>query len=379
VIVPFIRFKIVNFISDVLSILILSPEIMLKLISGHGGGIINRNLTLAVVSLLALVIFINVSDVSAANTTSVDTNSIVKSSDTVKNYVETKKTVPSTVTVANKKVTKEQYLYLLASSVTNLNKKTNKAVTVKTISKAPNPNENVKTGTLSKSEYIKIAGKITSFVNTNNRLPNWVETSKGKMKPDNLIYTYSKILAFYKTNKRLPNTVSVKPWSTISKTGSEGTGTRPVYILSDNINNKSVDNDRINRIVNELKKMGIKAYNMGAGTNNIAVFKKIPSNALVVQIMGGACAATIKETGSSWYKNLLGSRKLFFVWTEGAKKITGLKWLERAHDDNFSAASFKGLANPDKYLLQNGYQYYEGYTNSKVTTLAKLIFNQAKG
>ncbi len=174
------------------------------------------------ITLLALVLFVNVSAVSAASTTTVDANSIIKSSSTVKNYVETKKTVPSTVTVGTKKVTSEQYMYLLASTVTNLNKNTKKSVTVKTVSKAPKPVENVKTGTLSKSEYIKLAGKITAFVNTNGRLPNFVSTSKGTMNPNNLIYTYSKIVAFYKTNNRLPNTVSVKSWSSISKTSSEG-------------------------------------------------------------------------------------------------------------------------------------------------------------
>ncbi len=171
--------------------------------------------------LFTIVMAFSISAVSAANTTTVDANSIVKSSDTVKNYVETKKTVPTTVTVGSKKVTSAQYLYILSSTVTNLNKNSKKSVTVKTIAKAPKPVENVKTGTLSKSEYIALAGKITTFVNTNGRLPNFITTSKGKMNPDNLIYTYSKIVAFYKTNNRLPNTVSVQPWST-TKPASEG-------------------------------------------------------------------------------------------------------------------------------------------------------------
>ncbi len=179
--------------------------------------------------LFSLALFINAEDVSAASTTTVDANSIIKSSDTVKNYVETKKAVPSTVTVSSKTVTKEQYLYLLASTTTNLNKNSKTSVTVKTIAKAPNPNENVKTGTLTKSEYVTLAGKITTFINTNGRLPNFITTSKGKMNPDNLIYTYAKITAFYKTNNRLPNTVSVAPWikseGTSSTTSTANPGT----------------------------------------------------------------------------------------------------------------------------------------------------------
>lgn len=187
------------------------------------------------ITLLALVLFVNVSAVSAASTTSVDTNSVVKSASTVKNYVETKKTVPSTVTVANKKVTSEQYLYLLASSVTNINKNSKKAVTVKSVAKTPKPSESVRSGTLSKSEYISVANKITTFVNKNGRLPNYVSTSKGKMRPENLIYTYSKIAAFYKTNNRLPNTVSVKPWKTSSGEGAPSTVSGTIQAKIDTI------------------------------------------------------------------------------------------------------------------------------------------------
>ena len=81
--------------------------------------------------------------------------------------------------------------------------------------------------------------------------------------------------------------------------------------------------------------------------------------------------------GTNWYKNLKGTKKVFMVFTEGATKITGLDWLPRAHDDNFSPESFTGLAHPDEYLLSNGYKYYEGYTNSKVAELAQIIYNEA--
>lgn len=185
------------------------------------------------ITLFALVLFTNLSDVSAANTTTVDTNSVVKSTDTVKKQVETKNTVPSSVTVANKKVTSAQYLYLLTSSTTNINKNSKKAVTVKTVSKASNPSENVKSGTLTKKEYLSLANKITTFVNTNGRLPNYVSTSLGNMRYENLIYTYSKVLAFQKTNNRLPNTVSVKAWKTTSKTSS---GEGAPSTLQDKIN-----------------------------------------------------------------------------------------------------------------------------------------------
>ena len=67
-------------------------------------------------------------------------------------------------------------------------------------------------------------------------------------------------------------------------------------------------------------------------------------NALILEICGGACAATINEMGTTWYKNLKGTKKVFLVFTEGATAITGLDWLSRSHDDDFSDPSFTGLA-----------------------------------
>ena len=150
------------------------------------------------------------------NENSVATDSVVNSSDAVKNYVESQSNVPGTVTVAGKTVTLEQYLYLLTSSITNINQNNKNTITIKSIAKAPNPSESLNSGNLLKSEFIKLAGIITTFINKNGRLPNFITTSRGNMRPENLIYTYSNVLAFYKTNKRLPNYVSVKPWSVIA-------------------------------------------------------------------------------------------------------------------------------------------------------------------
>ncbi len=245
--------------------------------------------------LFAIVMAFSISAVSAANTTTVDANSVVKSADTVKNYVETKKAVPTTVTVGSKKVTSAQYLYILSSTVTNLNKNSKKSVTVKTIAKAPKPVENVKTGTLSKSEYIELAGKITTFVNTNGRLPNFITTSKGNMNPDNLIYTYSKIVAFYKTNNRLPNTVSVKSWST-TKSTSEGS---PATI--DAIFKKAAKFGYGSGISNA---EGIERYGRGdCWAMSDYLYKKLKAAKVKARIVQYSTAYTSNHRSVQYYKN----------------------------------------------------------------------------
>ena len=176
--------------------------------------------------LLTSALLINVSDVSAANST-FNTTSISNSADTVKNYVETNQTIPNEVNVANQKVNSAQYLYLLTSSVQNINKGSTSPVTLKSVSNPSSTSENVTSGTITKTEYLSLASQITTFINTNGRLPNYVTTSLGSMSYKNLIYTYSKIMSFYKTYNRLPNTVSIKPFptSTEGNTNSNSSGT----------------------------------------------------------------------------------------------------------------------------------------------------------
>ena len=175
---------------------------------------------------------------------------------------------------------------------------------------------------------------------------------------------------------------------------------KPVYITSDNIINKVVDHTRINRIVKGLEARGLYAQNSGLGPNkHIEVLEsiKVPQNALIVDIYGGACAGTIFEMGSKFYKNIKGNREVYTIFWPPAALITGLDFLPRAHDDDFTPTyntmnggrftDFKdldndgkfdygedGLAHPDIYLHNNGYQYYYSVDISKIVN---AIFKQA--
>lgn len=80
--------------------------------------------------------------------------------------------------------------------------------------------------------------------------------------------------------------------------------TRPVYITSDNINSRPEDMARINAVVNGLKAKGVYAVNYGVGPNEHSqvLGDQLPSNALIVNIYGGACAGTLYEMGTPDYK-----------------------------------------------------------------------------
>lgn len=160
--------------------------------------------------------FLSITAISAAD---VNTTQIGTSAKKVKNDVELNKKLPTTVKVNGTNVSAPQFLYLLTKGVQNVNSKVKTPIKSKSVAKATKPSETVASTTLTKSQYISIAKKITAYINNpnNKRAPNFVTTSKGNIRYENLVYTFSKVMAYYKDNNRLPNSVSVAKWSTVTK------------------------------------------------------------------------------------------------------------------------------------------------------------------
>jgi hypothetical protein len=296
----------------------------------------------------------------------------------VKAYVESRNKMPTTVTVAGKTIGISQFLQLLAQRITDLNSGKNVTIKTKKINAAATPSETINAGNILKADFVSLA-KTIAILSSGSKIPNYWTIAPGKIRYESTSLLFLKAISFYNTNNRLPNYIYTTRWTGTTSTGMTSPILRPVYIISDKISNNATDNARINAVIAELKKLGVTAYNYGVGANNIAILSNtnVPINALVVQFFGGACASTLNEMGTSYYKSLKDSKKVFTVFTDGAKKITGLAWLERAHDDNFSPESFTGLANPDQYLINNGYKYYEGYNSSKLSELVQILYKEA--
>lgn len=298
----------------------------------------------------------------------------------LKIYVETRNKMPTMVTVAGKNVKISQFLQLLGQRIIDINSGKNSNLKSVNVAMAPSPMESVNPGNVQKTHYLSLARTLDGLSN-GGRIPNYFTTGVGKLRYESATLLLLKVMNFYDTNKRLPNYVYTVKWTGTTTSTATGAILRPVYIVSDSISlTKDMDNARINAVVTALKKLGVTAYNYGVGSDkHVTVLKNtnVPINALVVNIFGGACAATINDMGITWYKAVKDTRKVHLVFTSGATKITGLSWLPRAYDDTFSPVTFKGLANPDKYLTSNGYKYYEGYTSSKLTELVQLLYKEA--
>lgn len=216
---------------------------------GNGGGKIKYKFIVPVLVLFSLALFLNVSDVSAANTTDtqITTSSIQTkatpvspkvtftkdqinaASKNVKNYVEKYNKLPTTVTIKNTKVTMPQFMMLMTDNLAGIKEGSTSPIVLKNVKCPTSTSQSIKSGALTKTQYLSVSQNINKYINSNGKAPNFVNTSLGKMRFESMVYTYAKILNFQLTNKRLPNTVSVNPWST--STTSEGSPSTVSQIL----------------------------------------------------------------------------------------------------------------------------------------------------
>jgi hypothetical protein len=142
----------------------------------------------------------------------------------VKSYVETNNKLPSYVTVGTQQVTIPQFLQLITENLLNTGNGQQNPVTLKNVKNPSSATESVKTGNIYTTEYLSLAQSVKSAIDTGTA-PSYINSSLGKIKFENIVYTFSKILNYQATNNRLPNYVSTKAW-----TGQTWTSTTPPVV-----------------------------------------------------------------------------------------------------------------------------------------------------
>ena len=144
---------------------------------------------------------------SKANTTTINKKTLAKTSTSFMNYVEKNGKFPK-VKISNKNYSNAEYLYLVSKAVEN---NSNSKIEIR--NKLVKPYNNTKSksvkGSINKTEYVKMAGKTRKFIEKNQRAPNWVSSSKGKIPCNQLILMYSKCLDTYNKTGKLPNAVKL--------------------------------------------------------------------------------------------------------------------------------------------------------------------------
>lgn len=143
------------------------------------------------------------------------TKNITEAADRVKTYIETNHKLPNYVHIGSLQINLPQFLQVLTTSLLHVNKGNNTPVTLKNVNTPTNSTENLKTGNINKTEYIDLAVRIGSYMDSTGKAPNFATSTLGKIGYESLVYLYSRIMGFYENNGTLPQYASIKPWENI--------------------------------------------------------------------------------------------------------------------------------------------------------------------
>ena len=155
-------------------------------------------------------------------------NQIAQSASNLRSFVELKGYVPNNLSVNGITVNITSFAYLMAKSVENINNGKKLDVEIINISSTyTNGGSSSINAALNKSDYLVLANKLINHSIDQDRLPNYIETSIGKISPNLYIFGLSKALDFYRLNNRLPNYVTFNakdvdgtPGSDVTKRGN---------------------------------------------------------------------------------------------------------------------------------------------------------------
>ncbi|MGF7118777.1 transglutaminase domain-containing protein [Methanobacterium oryzae] len=130
----------------------------------------------------------------------------------IKTFIDGNKRLPSYITIGTKQVSMSEMLRLMAISTLQLSSGIKTPVTLKNTDTPRDPSDNMINGTLNKTEYLKIAQRIKSYIDSKGVAPNFATSSLGNIGYESTIYMYAKIVTFYKSNSRLPSYVTMNTW-----------------------------------------------------------------------------------------------------------------------------------------------------------------------
>ena len=343
----------------------------------------------------------------------------------VRNYVNSYKRLPETVTVGSYKISIEEFSYLMSETIVGLNKGSISSVsTLEGIQDVESGGDSMN-AKIYKEQYVDLANRAMTYIQ-NNKVParyaaaySSSNSKIGNAGFDLYTYCFAKILVFYDANKYLPNYCTFE--SSVFKSSSDnsqsilsnvtdssrlrnftialtgidssilsnmavnltldvptGSGnkiTKKTVILdSDNIYSTSKDLKLLNDIKTILESKGYNVTvntTIGPNTHNMDISYR--KNVCVFSIYGGIDAGMFVDKSAFWFQNKLNLNNnqivLGFLAPPITRNLATETWLERAHDDDYSADVFTGLANPGSYINTNvGADYVYGSTASELAS-----------
>lgn len=187
-----------------------------------------------------------------------------------------------------------------------------------------------------------------------------------------------------------PNQQNTKASSSSAKTSNKKSATKTktsnpyntkkkvVWLNSDNVTGRSSDMKFLQDMAKLLRKHGWKTKIVGVGSHTHEEGYANVKNGIWLCVYGGIDAAVIREACiKSSYRNKLNrnnSRSVFCMRPPASSILKGgkyYKYLPRAHDDNYSPSSFRGISKPLDWMTK--YKVPIMYAKTAKQMVAKFL------
>ena len=147
--------------------------------------------------------------------------SIVIGATYIADYYKENETFPDYVLVTEGKYTVQQFLYLMSRSIVQISSSNFSDISLFDFTGPQTPSGDAVNGSLSKSEYIDVANRVSNFIINNNLIPNYASSNLGKIAYSSLVDTFSRVLQYYGYNDELPSSIHVEYITPSSKSISD--------------------------------------------------------------------------------------------------------------------------------------------------------------
>ncbi len=139
-----------------------------------------------------------------------DLSKVLDAAARVKSYMDTNHALPNYVTIDGRQVKMPEMMRLMSVGLLQLNSGSSTSITLVGVNSPKNPGGDSVNGKIYKAEFLDLAQRMKSFIDSGGIAPNYVTSSLGKISYEVSIYSLAKILNFYNTNKALPNYVTIE-------------------------------------------------------------------------------------------------------------------------------------------------------------------------
>jgi hypothetical protein len=138
----------------------------------------------------------------------------------VRAFIETYSNLPNYVQIADQQIKMPQFLELLTTALLQINSGNSNLISLRTFSNPTSPKDNISSGYIYKTEYLKIAGEVKNYMDSTGKTPDYAHgTSLGTyLGYHNLIYMFSMILDYYNTSGKMADFAIMKPWNVLGVT-----------------------------------------------------------------------------------------------------------------------------------------------------------------